>query len=463
MIQTDADCRNRNGKGVPPSRVRGPAYWVRWILLLPTVGAAFGIAGIIGGVLALVAGLGPNPVFAGPLCAFVWIVVAWAMAPSHKTVTALTALCVGVVAAWFLSGVFPPSESSRVLTLSLAGCGGVGALLLCLPRETRRRCLKGAARLFTADSFLGVIDNGRRLVAGKEDSMQEKHTIRQIVKSNIWIKLIITVIVLVIGINLGLALVRGVVDIVTQDQRGLYMRLGKYIRTVEPGLHLKIPIVDRIIRVSVRERQGYIQHVDAMTQDNVIMRISLQYTYLITDPKRYRLEVQDPDTIIKEFVQGKLRDIVNTISMNDLMRKRMDLGQRITEDLSGKELGYGITFKLIQIQGTYPPEEVREAIKQSMVIEQRTVAAREEATQKEILADADLYSAQKQTEAARFNIEETAKAQKESIRMLLEELSKYEALGQKYLEYLISQELKANSKWIISGGQVPQIHLDPEK
>jgi hypothetical protein len=95
-----------------------------------------------------------------------------------------------------------------------------------------------------------------------------------------------------------------------------------------------------------------------------------------------------------------------------------------------------------------------------MVTEQRTVAAREEATQKEILADAELYEAQKQTEASRFQIEETAKAQKDSIRMLLEELAKHEALGQKYLEYLMSQELKDNSKWIIAGAGVPQLHMD---
>lgn len=293
--------------------------------------------------------------------------------------------------------------------------------------------------------------------------MEGKWSVRQVLERHAWLRLLVIGVVLLAGVGAAVRIARAVVDIVPQDCRGLYMRLGKYVRTLDPGLHLKVPLIDTVLRVSIKERQGYIQHVDAMTQDNVIMRISLQYTYEVKDPRRYRLEVDEPDTIIKEFVQGKLRDIVNTITMSDLMRKRLDLGQRITQDLAGRELDYGIHFKLVQVQGTYPPPEVQEAIKQSMVTEQRTVGAKEEATQKHILADAMLYEAQKQTEAAKYKIEETAKAQKESIRLLLEELSKHEALGQKYMDYLVSQELRANSKWIISGSQVPQLHMEMEK
>lgn len=258
----------------------------------------------------------------------------------------------------------------------------------------------------------------------------------------------------------GWMLARGVVDIIPQQNRGLYLRMGRYVATLDPGLHLKVPLVDQIIGVPVTERQGYIQHVDAMTQDNVIMKLSLQYTYEVTDPRRYRLEVVDPDSIIREFVQGKLRDIVNTISMNDVMKKRQELGQHITADLAAKEQDFGVHFKLVQVQGAFPPPEVQEAIKQRMVAEQQTVAAKEQATQKQIIADASFYEEGRRAEARRYEIEETAKAQKTSINMLLEELSKHEQLGYAYLQYLTSQALKDNSKWIISGGSAPQIHLE---
>lgn len=436
----------------------GTHRWIRWMLLLPAVGLAFVLAGIVGMVPSVMFRWHHPLVLAGPLCAAAWITTACFMAPSHKAGTAVIALIVGAVAAWVLSGWGPVAGRDRLLTFALSCAGGLAALGPCLIATTRRQWLAGA-RLIPSETQRII----RQLIKQGEKAMEENGSVRQVLERHAWLRLLVIGVVLLAGVGAAVRIARAVVDIVPQDCRGLYMRLGKYVRTLDPGLHLKVPLIDTVLRVSIKERQGYIQHVDAMTQDNVIMRISLQYTYEVKDPRRYRLEVDEPDTIIKEFVQGKLRDIVNTITMSDLMRKRLDLGQRITQDLAGRELDYGIHFKLVQVQGTYPPPEVQEAIKQSMVTEQRTVGAKEEATQKHILADAMLYEAQKQTEAAKYKIEETAKAQKESIRLLLEELSKHEALGQKYMDYLVSQELRANSKWIISGSQVPQLHMEMEK
>jgi regulator of protease activity HflC (stomatin/prohibitin superfamily) len=248
----------------------------------------------------------------------------------------------------------------------------------------------------------------------------------------------IFLLVLFIGWQILLMSLNGFVDIVQQDQKGLYMRLGRYIETVEPGLHFKLPLFDYITRISVRERQGYIQHIDAMTQDNVIIKVSLQYTYTVSDPRKYHLEIIKPDQILTEFVQGKLRDIVNSIPMNEVMKNRTQMNQKIMLELQAREKDYGVSFKLVQIQGTYPPQEVQEAIKQRMVTEEKTAGAKEEALQKKILADANFYDAQKKTEAEKYQLVETAQAKQTA------------SISSKYLDYLMTQELKNNSKWILT-------------
>jgi modulator of FtsH protease HflK len=260
----------------------------------------------------------------------------------------------------------------------------------------------------------------------------------------------IILLVLFLSWQILLAILNSFVDIVQQDQKGLYMRLGRYIETVEPGLHFKLPLIDYVTRISVRERQGYIQHTDAMTQDNVIIKVSLQYTYTISDPRKYHLEVMKPDQIITEFAQGKLRDIINSIPMHDVMKYRSQMNQKIMLELQAKEKDYGVSFKLVQIQGTYPPQEVQEAIKQRMVTEEKTAGAKEEALQKKILADANFYDAQKKAEAEKYQIVETAQAKHTAIKMMLEEMAKYQAIAPKYLDYLMAQELKYNSKWILT-------------
>ena len=433
------------------------SYWFRWSLVLPATGSAFLIAGILGAIPVFFVQNEWGIVLSGPFCAIAWIFTAWATAPSHRVTTAVTAFCVGVGVAAGLVILAPFDFGLKLVVFSLTCAGGLGALAFCLPADQRQKWIQ-RIKTVTSNSIKSI----QNAATMKEDDMTEQQSIRAFIKGNIWAKLVTIAIVLIVAANVVIGLGRGTVDIITQEYKGLYMRMGRYVRTVEPGLHLKIPIVDQIIRVNVRERQGYIQHVDAMTEDNVIMRVSLQYTFEVTDPVKYRLEMDDPDNIILEFVQGKLRDIVNTITMAEVMQQRQELGQSMTDALAAKESHFGIHFLLIQVQGTYPPPEVEEAIKQSMVAEQRTVAAEQEARQKEIIADADFYEAQKRTDASKYEIEETAAAKKESINMLLGELSEKSELGEKYLEYMIAQELKNNSKWIISGSRVPEMHLNAE-
>jgi regulator of protease activity HflC (stomatin/prohibitin superfamily) len=99
------------------------------------------------------------------------------------------------------------------------------------------------------------------------------------------------------------------------------------------------------------------------------------------------------------------------------------------------------------------------AIKDRMVAGQRQEQAQAEAAQTKTLADARFYADQKQAEAEAYQIAETAKAQREAMRDLLEVMADKGALAEKYVDYLIAQELKENSKWIISGDSMPIIDL----
>jgi regulator of protease activity HflC (stomatin/prohibitin superfamily) len=437
---------------------------LRWVLLLPAVATTFITTAVVSGGICLILDFEDGLfLLVPPMCASVWILTVYLIAPSHKKTAGVIAYIAGLAALWALTSSAPSRDPSGTWAMITAGTVGLLVLLICMAPQLRRCLIDLFRHGFSSDNRTHIKSILQQLIQKGENIMNEQHvSARQFLRRHRWARLLIVLVCLFIGGSIAMKTARGFVDIVPQERKGLHMRLGRYIQTLDPGLHFKLPVIDRVIGVSVREKQGYIKHVDAMTEDNVIMKVSLQYTYEVTDPRRYRLEVEEPDAIIKEFVQGKLRDIVNTISMSDVMKKRMELNQRITEGLDHKAKDYGIRFKLVQVQGAYPPPEVQEAIKQRMVTEQRTVAAREQATQTHIIADAALYEAQQQTQAAKYQIEETAKARKESIRLLLEELSKHEALGPQYLEYLTAQELKDNSKWIIAGNQAPQLHLEAE-
>jgi regulator of protease activity HflC (stomatin/prohibitin superfamily) len=291
------------------------------------------------------------------------------------------------------------------------------------------------------------------------------------------------VIVLVTFVVLGtlLSIARAAVYKIRPSERGIHLRGGRFVGIDEPGWHIRIPMVDTVIGIMISERPGTIEQLAAMTSDDVTMDVSLLYTYRVTDPKQYTLEVQDPDHIVFEFVQGKLRDVINTRPMDEVMHSRAEINQEVIEALREREAQYGVEFVMIQLQSALPPSEVVQAIKDRMVSVQQQEQAQAQAAQRRTLADAEYYEAQKLAEGQAYQITRlaeadaerihlTAGAQQEAIRAILSELEGKGPLAEQYIQVLIAQELRENSKWIIGGaGTVPLIDLretndqEPEK
>ena len=246
-------------------------------------------------------------------------------------------------------------------------------------------------------------------------------------------------------------------------ERGLHLRGGRFLAVDEPGWHVQIPYVDTVIIVKVNERLGYVERISAVTADNLTMVVSLQYTYKVSDPRTYALAVDDPERILFEFVQGKLRDVANQQSMTAMMNNRATFNETMLTELRTKEQQYGVQFITVQIQSAEPPANVVSAIEDRMVAVQRQEQAEAEAAQQKVLADANFYAAQKQADAEAYQIKQRAVAQQESIRLLLGALSQHPDIASKYLDYLMTQELKNNSKWVIGQpGSAPIIDLRPE-
>jgi len=275
-------------------------------------------------------------------------------------------------------------------------------------------------------------------------------------------KLAVVVLAAFITLSVLIFLGRAAVYKVRPYERGLHLRGGRFVGVDAPGWHVQIPLVDTVIIVQVNERLGYVERLEAMTSDDVTMDVSLQYTYRVTDPERFALEVQDPERIVFEFVQGKLRDVVNTKAMTEVMHGRAAMNQEVMEALREKEEQYGVQFITVQMQSASPPDEVMAAIRDRMVALQRQEQAQAEAVQQQTLADAEYYVAQRQADAAAYQIFKITEAQQAAARAIMAELEGKGSLAEMYIQYLIAQELKENSKWVISGEGMPIVDLREE-
>ncbi|HEY5729265.1 MAG TPA: SPFH domain-containing protein [Anaerolineales bacterium] len=271
------------------------------------------------------------------------------------------------------------------------------------------------------------------------------------------IKYALTILVVIVAGGILFSLARAAVYKIRPYERGLHLRGGKFVNVDDPGWHVQVPFVDTVIIINVIERSGKIESLAAMTADDVTMDVSLLYTYKVIDPVRYQLEVWDPDAIVAGFVQGTLRDVVNTRHMDEVMHSRAAINTEVMAILQQKQSQYGVEFILVQIQNAAPPAEVVGAIKNRMVAVQLQEQAEAEAQQQKTLADSQYYASQKQADGDAYQTITIAEAQAEALRIILQELEDKGTLGEQYIQVLIAQELRENSKWIISDGQTMPI------
>ena len=182
-----------------------------------------------------------------------------------------------------------------------------------------------------------------------QDTQNHTNDLREVVKKRyaqgclgiLYRNALVIIIVLLVGGTL-FSLARAAIYKIRPYERGLHLRGGKFIGIDEPGWHIQIPFVDTVIGVIVIERSGTIDQLAAMTADDVTMDISLLYTYRVTDPVRYQLEVLDPEKIVAGFVQGTLRDVVNTRMMDEVMHSRSEINLEVMSILQKKRSNMGL-------------------------------------------------------------------------------------------------------------------------
>jgi regulator of protease activity HflC (stomatin/prohibitin superfamily) len=138
--------------------------------------------------------------------------------------------------------------------------------------------------------------------------------------------------------------------------------------------------------------------------------------------------------------------------MDEVMHSRAAINAEVMAILQQKQSQYGVEFILVQIQNAAPPVEVVDAIKNRMVAVQLQEQAAAEAEQQRTLADSQFYTAQKRADGEAYQTTKLAEAQAEALRIILQELEDKGTLGEQYIQVLIAQEFRENSKLIISDG-----------
>ncbi len=156
------------------------------------------------------------------------------------------------------------------------------------------------------------------------------------------------------------------VKIIRPYQRGLVERLGRYHATEEPGLRIIVPVVDRMVRVDMREVVLDVPPQEVITSDNVVVRVDAVIYYKATDPQRLIYNVTNFQVAVTKLAQTNLRNVIGDMQLDEALTSSEIINARLREILDNATDKWGTRVVRVEIQRIDPPPDVVESMHHQM-------------------------------------------------------------------------------------------------
>lgn len=167
-----------------------------------------------------------------------------------------------------------------------------------------------------------------------------------------------------------LALLASCVRIVPQAQALVVERLGAFLETWSVGVHIKMPILDRVAkRVNLKEQVADFPPQPVITKDNVTMRIDTVVFFQITDPKLFAYGVDNPMMAIENLTATTLRNIIGDLELDQTLTSRETINAKMRETLDIATDPWGIKVTRVELKNIMPPAAIQDAMEKQMKAE----------------------------------------------------------------------------------------------
>ena len=223
---------------------------------------------------------------------------------------------------------------------------------------------------------------------------------------------------------------------VNQYEKGLVERFNAYEKTVEPGLRIITPFVERMYRVNMREQVIDVPPQEIITEDNVVVTIDAVIYYQVVDAKRALYEIEDFELAIVKLAQTTLRNIVGEMSLDVCLTSREKINVELRSVLDQATDKWGTKVNRIELQRIDPPQDIQTAMHKQKTAEQERrqlrllATGRKEAAEQEkaaaiLKAQGEKASAILKAEGDAKAVELVAEAQAKAIKAVSESANQY--------------------------------------
>ncbi len=202
---------------------------------------------------------------------------------------------------------------------------------------------------------------------------------------------------IIILVALAIIVIAQTIRIVPQSYAFVVERIGAYNRTCHVGVHIMIPLIDRISnKVSLKEQVIDFAPQPVITKDNVTMQIDTVVYFQITDPKLFTYGVVRPLNAIENLTATTLRNIIGDLELDETLTSRDIINSRMRAILDEATDPWGIKVHRVEVKNIIPPRDIQEAMEKQMRAERER---REAILQAEGQKTAAILNAEGQKEA----------------------------------------------------------------
>jgi regulator of protease activity HflC (stomatin/prohibitin superfamily) len=266
-------------------------------------------------------------------------------------------------------------------------------------------------------------------------------------------------IVAVIVVLFLLMIAAKTIRIVPQARAGIVERLGRYARTLQPGLAIVIPFIDKVRPlIDLREQVVTFKPQPVITEDNLVVQIDTVLYFTITDPKAASYEVASPLQAIEALTVTTLRNVIGGMSLEDALTSRDSINSQLRVVLDEATGKWGIRINRVELKSIDPPGSIQQAMEKQMRAERDRRAAilqAEGVKQSQILTaqgerESAILRAQGDRESSILRAEGEAKAIDTVFKAIHDGAPDQELLSYQYLQMLPKQaDGEANKVFVI--------------
>jgi regulator of protease activity HflC (stomatin/prohibitin superfamily) len=214
-------------------------------------------------------------------------------------------------------------------------------------------------------------------------------------------------------IILGVYILSNAIRILKEYERGVVFRLGRIIPVKGPGLVLIWPVIDKLVKVSLRTVTMDVPPQDIITRDNITVKVNAVIYFRPVDPIRAITEVEDFIYATSQIAQTTLRSILGQSQLDDLLTNREQLNSELQKVIDTQTEPWGVKVSAVEVKNVDLPQEMLRAIA-------KQAEAERERRAKVIHAEGEFQASQKLADAAKIISSEPATLQLRFLQTLTE-------------------------------------------